>query len=95
MNHRSTLSDTDVARIKSRLWLGGDPTLIAEERKISAVSVRFILTGRRWAHVKWPDGSTGAMAEARREKIEAARREVGREGSERAVAKLMTKGERG
>lgn len=88
-NARSTLTDAIATRIKRKLWSGHVPMRVAEEYGISAVSVRSILTGRRWTHIKWPDGLTGAMSISRRREINAAWKAIKWEKGEKAVAKRL------
>lgn len=64
--------------LKAMLWNGALPSNIARtfRPKVSLPAVYHIRSGRRWAEVQWPDGSTGAMPESRREKIDSARRDA-------------------
>lgn len=93
MTRRALLDLKSVSRIKRRLWDGATTDKLAEDFEVSAVTIRAILCGTRWGHVKWPDGSLDAMPEKRRGEIDKARRGVGRGAVEKAVAKLLGKGE--
>ena len=87
---RSTLTNSDVRRIKSRLWHGAMTSTLAEDYEVSSVSIRAIVAGLRWSEVEWPDESTGALSEARKKQINEARKGAGRYAVEKAIAKRLS-----
>lgn len=60
------ISDEDVRLIKEYLWMGkGSTGWIADQFVISQPYVSMIKTGRVYAHIPWPDGTTGKMSPTR------------------------------
>jgi hypothetical protein len=67
------LTTADVQIIKRRIWNGETREALAKEFSISVSELCSIGAGFRWKTVAWPDGSDGALPDARKAKIASAR----------------------
>lgn len=65
-----SLNKEKAKEIKRELWNGRRQQALAFQFGVTQASVSRIETGRSWASVEWPDGSKGALPEARRKELE-------------------------
>lgn len=69
---------SDATRLKKLLWQGQTPASIAKTfiPKLKPAAIYHIRSGLRWASAPWPDGSLGALPDARIVAIDKARVEA-------------------
>ena len=71
---RGSVTEQGATRAKQLLWQGELHEIVAQTVGCSRGFITLIATGRYWAGVTWPDGSTGALPHYRKLEIAESRR---------------------